>query len=482
MAVTKSALFASLLFASLASSLWSVPAGAADLACSEELTDSNYREFEITEDTRLMPKNAKGEACVYRAHFRIQNATKSGITLDCQGAHILGSRGDEERSWEASLPPVPQTEEENVSPRPSPPRPLYGILIGGHDITTALQNITVKNCVVEGFERNFGVEVGTAIDNASAESTGISFLDSKSVNARVYGVYLGTNVANVLMRKMEIQGSQASGLFWSTESHRNTLVGSKIIGNGKNQSMPHQDGLTLDSSYRNQVVANLFENNGMSAVALFKNCGEFGSPRPKADSDNNTFRANHFKLEKIGVWLGARQSMNQQHLSCSAAKTFDDSHWDIVEDFAKDNSLQKNIFTEVGIGARVEDDRNQITENTFKSSNSQSLAVLIGSRFGRPRALRRPVEGVRIEKNSAQIPGSKAFQYCFLQASTEMIGNFLNGKEVPKLSLASDRCGIHEGPMGDPVPVEAIEAPPARGLASEGKATPPTPKIQDPQE
>lgn len=416
----------------------------AEIPCGLEQTDNHYQIVEIKEPTRLQPKNAQGQECRYRAHFIL---THSGASLDCQGALILGSQIDEDKSFEKRLPPPPATEEdaEADAKLPRPVKPLYGVLIGGETSVNPLTRVHVKNCRVEGFERNFGIEVREPQVGAD-----LAIEDSKSLNARAYGVFVGPRVTNALFRKLDVHRSQASGFFFSPGATGNTVTLSRIVDNGQATFMPHQDGITIDSAPRNQFIANLFENNGMAGLSLFHNCGEYGLPRPDSQPNENVVRANHFKNEKIGVWIASRQSMNQQLLSCSAAKTFDDSNWDIVEDFARANIIQKNTFTNSHVGIRVEDDDNRLLANTFQITNKNGIAILIGHRFGRPRALRMPVQGTILTGNTAQTAGKFAYQYCFLQTGTQLNDNKSNQQLISKLTLAKDGCGIHEGPTEPP--------------------------------
>lgn len=415
-----------------------------EIACGEEQTDNHYQVMVIKEPTRLQPKNIAGKDCVYRAHFVL---AKSGASLDCQGARIAGHRIDEDKSFEKLLPPPPETEEALAADAklPRPAKMLYGISIGGAQAEEPLTNVSVRNCVVDGFERNYGVEV-TKPDAAA----NLTIEDSKSMLARAYGVFIGPNVKGVTLRKVDVANSQASGLFFSPGSSQNTVTLSRVVNNGQATFMPHQDGVTLDSAPQNQIIANLFENNGMAGLSLFHNCGEYGGPRPATQANENVIRANHFKNEKIGAWIGSRQSMNQQLLSCSSQKTFDDSSWDIVEDFAKENVIEKNTFTDNQIGVRLEDDKNKVIDNKFKISSKTGVAVLVGHRFGRPRDLRRPIDGTVLSGNTAQTVAKVAYQYCFLQTGTEMSKNKSNEQTVSKLTLAKDGCGIHEGPTDPP--------------------------------
>lgn len=416
----------------------------AEIPCGEEQTDSHYQVVEIKEPTRLQAKTSAGKECVYRAHFVLKT---SGASLDCQGAKIAGSKIDEDKSFEKLLPPPPATEEDAAADAklPRPVKPLYGILIGGAGAAEPLMQAQVRNCVVEGFERNYGIEL--ASPDAGAK---LGIEDSKSLGARAYGVFLGPGVRGATLRKLDVSGSQASGFFFSPGATGNTLTLSRIVGNGQASFMPHQDGVTLDSAPQNQIIANLFENNGMAGLSLFHNCGEYGLPRPDTQPNENVIRANHFKNEKIGAWIASRQSMNQKLLSCSAQKTFGDSAWDIVEDFARENVLQKNTFTDNQVGIRLEDDKNRALENKFKASSKTGVAILIGHRFGRPRDLRRPIDGTVLTANVAQTAAKAAYQYCFLQTHTEMTDNRANQQPVAKLTLAKDGCGIHEGPTDPP--------------------------------
>lgn len=435
-----------------------------EIPCSQDHTDSNYQTIKLTENTRLAGKDSQGHTCLYRLHLDI---TESNLTLDCQGATLKGSVADEQKSWESSLaaPPANEDEAEAIKTETRPEKPSFGIRVSSLSHSGSLQNISIKNCTVEGFERNFEIN--------APQSRKITIEDSKSLEARSYGVFIAPQTTEVTLRRVDVIHSGASGIYAGIDSKNLIVTGGRIQKNGANTSLPHQDGITLVSSAQNLIVGNLFEENQTSGVSLYHDCGQLGSARPATEPTDNTLRSNHFKNEKIGVWLASRQSMNQKDLACSAPKTFQDSKWELIADSAKRNLVTKNTFTANRIAIRIEDDENTISENTFKGPRPEGYAVVVGHKFGRPRDLRRPVQKCTLASNSAAGLNAQPYRYCSTLGNNTLSKNAADGKNIDRLSPAEELCQIHDGTlpsMEEPLPAmekAPSSAPPLRHLASE---------------
>jgi hypothetical protein len=142
-------------------------------------------------------------ACAWTRGFKI---TASDVLLDCQGAQIVSADR------------------------------RYGILITA-PADTALSNITIRNCQVEGFLNNLRVtragfrklSEGREYDHAYAN---IVVENSTFLNSRGVGVYIDGYVSGVTLRNLHIEGSGSAGVYLEAGSKDNSIEHSRIVNNG----------------------------------------------------------------------------------------------------------------------------------------------------------------------------------------------------------------------------------------------------------
>ncbi|MGH7789007.1 MAG: right-handed parallel beta-helix repeat-containing protein [Candidatus Binatia bacterium] len=366
-------------------------AAAAAPAPGSQLIDCSQAgdRVEITVSSHLDP------SCVWTRGVRI---TASDVVLDCQGARLYGP--DRQRGVEITAP-----------------------------TDTALSNITVRNCEIEGFLNNVriiregfrdlaeGVEYDNAFSNIVIE-------DSTLLNSRGVGVFVDGYVTGVTLRRLHVEGSGSSGIYLEHGSKDSVVEDCDIVNNGFGENGPYwqqfeqsglsnlwywgsgREGLSIDGARFSTVRNNRFSGNAYGAIFLYKNCGEYVTLRPERwwhrryGADGNLIENNTITGGTNGVWVAARMGENIAPMECSDPQY----QAGYALDYADDNIIRNNAFANVTYGVRVEDDDNQILNNQFAGDGAQQ-AVLIGTP-NRTAALGQPVTGTIVSGNTAAIPAN----------------------------------------------------------------------------
>lgn len=375
---------------------------------------------EITVSSHLDP------SCVWTRGVRI---TASNVVLDCQGASLYGP--DRQRGVEIAAP-----------------------------TTTALANITVRNCRIEGFLNNVRIlregfrdlAEGTEYENGFSN---IVIEDSVLRNSRGVGVFVDGYVTGVTLRRLQVEGSGSSGIYLEHGSKDILVEDCDIIDNGFRENGPFwqpfdtggvsnlwywgtgREGLSIDGARFSTIRNNRFSGNAYGAIFLYKNCGEFVNLRPdrwwhrRYGADANVIEHNTITGGVNGIWVGARMGENVAPMDCSDPQYVPG----YVLDYARGNVVRNNHFADVVYGVRVEDDGTQILDNEF-SADDAAQAVLIGTPR-RTAALDQPVTGTIVAGNTALIPASpNPYRWVHGHADT----TFRDNESLGRLS------GLCEGP------------------------------------
>lgn len=376
-------------FALLATCLMLTSTAGAAPGPGSQLIDCSQADdrVEITVSSHLDP------SCTWTRGVRI---TASNVVLDCQGAHLYGP--DRQRAVEITAP-----------------------------VDTALSNITVRNCHMEGFLNNVriiregfrdlaeGVEYENAFSNIVIE-------DSTSLNSRGVGVFVDGYVTGVTLRRLHVEGSGSSGIYLEHGSKDTLVEDCDIINNGFGENGPYwqqfdqtglpniwfwgtgREGLSIDGARFSTVRNNRFSGNAYGAIFFYKNCGEFVNSRPERwwprryGADSNIIENNTITGGTNGIWIAARMGEDIAPMECSDPQYLQG----YALDYADDNIIRNNVFDNVVYGVRVEDDDNQILNNQFSGDGAQQ-AVLIGTGV-RTAVLNQPVTGTIVTGNIANIP------------------------------------------------------------------------------
>lgn len=349
--------------------------------------------------------------------------TKSNVTLDCQGAHLVTTDA------------------------------RYGVLItAGTDET--LENITIRNCYIEGFLNNihierdgfralpFGGEYEHTYSNIVVE-------DTTSMRSRGVGIFVDGFVTGVTLRRLHVEGAGSTGIYLEAGSKDNVVEDSQIINNGFKENGPNgslfqvgsttfwfwgtgREGLAIDGSRFNSIKNNYFSGNSAGSIFLYKNCGEFVTQRPQRwfqrhyGADGNTIEGNTFDGGESGVWIGSRMGENTLPMECSDPQYKPG----FALDAAANNIVRDNTFQNVTYGVRVEDDHATITDNEFTGDQAYQQAVLIGTP-ARTETLHQPVDGTIVTGNRADIPGNKnPYRWVHGESNTTFTNNESLGGRV----------------------------------------------------
>lgn len=383
-------------------------------APDSQLIDCSHADerVEITVSSHLDP------SCVWTRGLRI---TASNVTLDCQGARLYGP--ERQRGIEISAP-----------------------------TDTALSNITVRNCEIEGFLNNIRVTrdgfralaEGVEYDNGFSN---ILIEDSTLKNSRGVGIFVDGYVTGVTMRRLRVEGSGSSGIYLEHGSKDSLVEDCDIVNNGFGENGPFwqpfdntgpsgiwywgtgREGLSIDGARTSTVRNNRFSGNAFGAIFFYKNCGEYYISRPERwwhrryGADGNLIEGNTITGGFNGIWIAARMAENILPMQCSDPQ-YSSGY---ALDYADNNIIRDNVFQNVAYGVRVEDDNNQILDNQFSGDGAQQ-AVLIGTPV-RTAVLGQPVTGTVVSGNTAVIADNpNPYRWVHGQTNTTFTNNLSFGR------------------------------------------------------
>lgn len=368
----------------------------------------------LTESTHL------DASCEWTAGFEINT---SDVVLDCRGATIRKTGGG--RGIEISSP-----------------------------IDTALVDVTVRNCRVEGFLNSLRVtrdgfrllEPGVEYENGL---TGVVIEHSEFRDSHGVGVFIDGYVSDATIRHSIVQRAGSTGIYLETGSRRSLVEHNQLLDNGFRENGPGgqltefagstwrfwgigREGLAIDGSYENVVVDNHFEGNSHGGVLLYTNCGEFPESGVWFDrrwpSDRNLIEANTFIGGLNGVWVGQRMSENTLPMACTKPAYVESILTRITLDFAADNSIVDNRFVDVTYGVRIEDDGTRVIGNTFEADDATHHAIIVGTEY-RTDVLDHPVRDTVIEGNRATIAGNDdPYRWIHGYDGLRVVGNESHGE------------------------------------------------------
>jgi parallel beta-helix repeat protein len=363
-----------------------------------------------SERVQVMVTSHLDPSCTYTAGFDI---AASDVTLDCQDALIQSA----------------------------PDAGGVGIQVSS-PVTTELSNVTVKNCTVDGFLNSFRITrpgfrdlaAGTEYEHPTAN---IRAEHNRFRNSRGVGAYVDGYVTGATLKGNTIQDAGSSGIYLEGGSKGSVVDGNVLVHNGYREDGPGgqpftfaetqfwfwgvgREGISVDGSFENSIVNNVFAQNSNGGVLLYKNCGEFPDSgryfERRTPSDHNTIAGNTFEDERNGVWIGSRMAENTLPMACTDPAYIDEPSRRVVLDYAKHNVVLDNRFDDVIYGVRVEDDGNQVLHNTFSGPSPDHHAVVVGTPL-RSQVLGEPVDGTVVSGNVSTIAGN-AHPYRWIHAPT----------------------------------------------------------------
>jgi hypothetical protein len=181
----------------------------------------------------------------------------------------------------------------------------------------------------------------------------------------------------------------------------------------------------------------------------------------RTKAQNNVIQGNRFEGGLNGIWVGSRMSDNTFPMDCSNTPYRSGSIERITLDFAPNNVIRGNEFTDVVHGIRVEDDGTQILDNTFRGPDASYHAVVVGTKW-RTSDLARPVTGTVLSGNRSDIVGNHSpYRWTYGLGAIDVANNVALGRTV----------GVCQAP---PIPVSVFVM--VYAVAVEPAGGPPAPK------
>ncbi len=418
--------------------------GPSDLIpCSQSAAD-----HELVANAHLDP------SCTYTGHFRI---TRGNVRFDCNGALITGTTGV---GIEISTP-----------------------------VDVSMEGVRVQECRTDGFLNGIratrvgfrslapGREYDHQLSDILIDGTQVS-------NSHGVGIFVDGYVRRVTIRNTTVTNAGSSGIYLEAGSKENTVTGSTVrdsgfLENGPEGQLftlgtaqfrywgPGREGLSIDGSADNRIIDNTFRGNAAGGIFLYTNCGEFVNTRPeryfprRTKAEHNLIEGNRFAGGPNGVWVGSRMSDNTFPMDCSNPPYRSGPLERVTLDYAPDNTIRNNTFSDVVHGIRVEDDGTQIVGNTFSGPDPGYHAVVVGTKW-RTSELGRPVTNTVLSGNVSTIVGNHSpYRWTYGIGAIQVSGNRALGR-------VTDICAAPPMPVSLFVMVYAVAAEPV--------GAPPTPK------
>jgi parallel beta-helix repeat protein len=178
-------------------------------------------------------------------------------------------------------------------------------------------------------------------------------------------------------------------------------------------------------------------------------------------AERNLIEGNRFAGGPNGVWVGSRMSDNTFPMDCSNPPYRSGPLESVTLDYAPDNVIRNNTFSDVVHGIRVEDDGTQIVGNTFSGPDSGYHAVVVGTKW-RTSELGQPVTNTVLSGNVSTIVGNHSpYRWTYGIGAIEVSLNRALGR-------VTDICAAPPMPVSLFVMVYAVAAEPV--------GAPPTPR------
>jgi hypothetical protein len=322
-----------------------------------------------------------------------------------------------------------------------------GLLIRTPEGQPPISNITVKNCAFRGFTNGVLVAIDASLKErreAVANATENELRRRSPANVKLQnitaeqnnnGIYLHYYTVGVTVADSKLFRNKSVGMYLEYGSQAHRILNNSFVENGylhdngaARKGLNKREGLAIDASAFNEVIGNTFDKNAAGGIFLYKNCHEHAfaacsatENKPKnaartQHSHHNVIRGNIFRnmdtYPGVGVWVASRQSRDMSSWHCGDAQPEAYSRFDVWEmnadgtkkwplkkhvlDFAEDNRIEANFFSQLRKGVVVEDDRTQIVGNLFIGDFE---FIQVGTEF-RSTFLGLPVRGTEIKGNT----------------------------------------------------------------------------------
>jgi len=266
----------------------------------------------------------------------------------------------------------------------------------------AVRHVTIRSCEFRNYARGM-VLTGPDIADADPGRALVDFrvADTKVLGTGGVGIYVGAHARGFTLERLTIRDNRLTGIYLDAYSTRTTVARSTIANNGFSACHNGREGIAIDGSQGNIIVGNTFRNNRYAGVALYKNCGESGTPRTLG-ADRNLIAFNVFEGHRgAAVRIAARQGFDPANDDCVSATCSDP----IVpgttryRDRASFNVVSHNRFVDNAIAVEVLDSDNHVQNNTFATTARDGASAQISVGSDLLEHLGRPVSGVTVANN-----------------------------------------------------------------------------------
>jgi parallel beta-helix repeat protein len=275
----------------------------------------------------------------------------NGVTFDCNGAII-----DAPGYTIAVRSIVEPARNGDGSPRLDDGHEVPLKNDKGYYVRKRPENITIKNCVVRGKVRVWGLgengqdgyqwsssrdlsAPGHVARARDAAPTKITF-DNVTIEGKGANLfYLGPGSTQVTLKNSELKGDSKLNIYFDAETAFNVVTNNRI------HATTDRELFALDGSSFNTITNNRFSSLNNGGIYLYRNCGEGGVVRVSTPSynkiENNYFYYEKYKGSDPAVWIGSRNTVKYDHY-CGKDKNVPYGSGASDWDYAQNNTVVDN--------------------------------------------------------------------------------------------------------------------------------------------
>lgn len=295
-----------------------------------------------------------------RGNVVFEGSRASGAVLDCGGSVIDATAGRTRMQRTAIIIRSVQRDD------------------GSWD---APNGITVRNCIIKGLMRVYGLDEnanGPNMKRSSRDPGHTEFAQASAPKRITFEnltilapggapLYVGPGVTWTTLANSRLDGETGgTAIYLDAESGRNSIRNNVFLIKTDGREM-----IAIDGSTRNEIIGNVFENPINGGVFVYRNCGEGGVIRHQASNfnviSNNTFRyVDSSKAKpKPAVWLNSRNG-HQKHCFTDPHHLFGSSASPL--DFAKKNTVRMNRIVGGSFSLIRNNDRTNVIEDNTNAA------------------------------------------------------------------------------------------------------------------
>lgn len=217
----------------------------------------------------------------------------------------------------------------------------------------APEDVSIRNCVIKGFLRVYGLDENANGPNMKASSRNpdhtkfaqaaapkrTTFENLTIVAPHGISLYVGPGAMWTKLLSSRIEGdSGATAIYLDAESGRSLIKDNVFRIRTESREL-----IAIDGSTRNRIIGNTFQDPANGGIFVYRNCGEGGVIRHQTPNFNiisdNSFVYRNGAGKKPAIWLNSRNG-NQRY--CFIDRRYDFGSSKSPLDFAKKNVVSMN--------------------------------------------------------------------------------------------------------------------------------------------